>query len=433
VRESTRRAAHIARVLTRHGLGYLVDVTGLEHLVRRHTHRGDSRGPEHLRQALEELGPTFVKLGQLLSTRADLIPPAYEAELTRLQDSAAPVAFSTVARSVEAALGRPIGEAFSRFDREPLAAASIGQVHAAALPDGSEVAVKVRRPRIAHQIDEDLELLRRLAAVAERRWPLADRYDPVGLADEFATTLRGELDYEREGASADRIRAELAVGAGVHVPRVHWDRTTTEVLTLERVSGRKITDVEGLDADGLDRTGVARTFCDMYIQMVFVHGFFHADPHPGNVFVQGDGTLALVDYGMVGQVDDATRRSLGAVLVALAIADADGLAAAMSDLGIAPSRDDATALRNHLAEFMATYRHATLEELQLRVILGDMLAVVRRHHLRLPHQLALLLKTVTTCEGVALQLDPRFELLPLLIPYASMLQQPSTLQHPLAE
>jgi ubiquinone biosynthesis protein len=422
VRESTRRAAHIARVLTRHGLGYLVDVTGLEHLVRGHAH-GAPPGPEHLRVALEELGPTFVKLGQLLSTRPDLISPAYEAELARLQDGALPVPFPEIARSVEAALGRPIHEAYARFDPEPLAAASIGQVHAAALPDGSEVAVKVRRPEIARDIDEDLELLQRLALVAQRRWPLAERYDPVGLAHEFETTLRGELDYEREGISADRIRTELAGNPSVHVPRVHWDRTTNQVLTLERVNGRKITDVQGLAADGVDRTRVARNFCDMYLHMVFVSGFFHADPHPGNVFVQPDGTLALVDYGMVGRVEDANRKALGAVLVALAIADAESLAAAMAKLGVAPPSDDATALRHDLAEFMATYRQATLGELQIRVILGDMLAVVRRHHLRLPHQLALLIKTVTTCEGVAKQLDPGFEVLPLLMPYASMLQQ----------
>lgn len=422
MRESTRRAAHIARVLTRHGLGYLVDVTGLEHLVRGHPH-DTPPGPEHLRIALEELGPTFMKLGQLLSTRSDLIPPAYEAELTRLQDGASPVPFPQIARSVERALRRPIDEAFSRFETVPLASASIGQVHAAALPDGTDVAVKVRRPHIVRQIDEDLELLQRVARVAQRRWPLADRYDPVGLAREFEATLRAELDYEREGANADRIRAELTGEANVHVPRVHWDHTTTEVLTLELVKGRKITDVDGIAADGVNRTAVARTFCDMYLQMVFVSGFFHADPHPGNVFVQSDGKLALVDYGMVGRVDDAIGHALGAVLIALAVGDADGLAAAMATLGVAPPSSDATVLRDDLADFMATYRHATLQELQIRVILGDMLAVVRRHHLRFPHQLALLMKTVTMCEGVAQRLDPTFELLPLLMPYAAMLQQ----------
>jgi ubiquinone biosynthesis protein len=425
VRDSTRRAARIARILTRHGLGYLVDVVGLEHLVRPHDHRDAHAGPAHLRLALEELGPTFVKLGQLLSTRPDLVPPAYEAELTRLQDSMPPAPYPDVARSVTSALQRPVTEAFATFEREPLAAASIGQVHAATLPDGTPVAVKVRRPRIVGEVDQDLELLGRLAAVAQRRWPLAARYDPVGLAGEFARTLHGELDYHREGTSADRIRAELRANERVHVPTVHWDHCAVDVLTLERVGGRKITDVDALDADGVDRRGVARDFCDMYLQMVFVHGFFHADPHPGNVFVQPDGTIALVDYGMVGHVDDATRRSLGQVLVALVGADADGLAAAMADLGVAPPTDDVSALRDDLAEFMATYRTVALADLQIRVLLGDMLAVIRRHHLALPHQLALLLKTVTTAEGVAQQLDPSFELLPLLVPYAAALGQPA--------
>ncbi|HEY7135966.1 MAG TPA: AarF/ABC1/UbiB kinase family protein [Acidimicrobiia bacterium] len=425
MRDSTRRAARIARILTRHGLEYLVDVVGLEHLVRPHDHQDAKAGPAHLRSALEELGPTFVKLGQLLSTRPDLIPPAYEAELTVLQDSMPPAPWNDVARTLKRALGRPVTDAFATFEREPLAAASIGQVHAATLTDGTPVAVKVRRPHIVAQVDQDLELLDRLATVAQRRWSLAARYDPVGLAHEFARTLHGELDYHREGTSADRIRTELRANDRVHVPLVHWDHCATDVLTLERVGGRKITDLEGLDADGVNRTRVARDFCDMYLQMVFVHGFFHADPHPGNVFVQTDGTIALVDYGMVGHVEDDTRHALGRVLVALVGADADGLAAAMADLGVAPPSDDVTALRDDLAEFMGTYRTATLADLQVRVLLGDMLAVIRRHHLTLPHQLALLLKTVTTAEGVAQQLDPSFELLPLLVPYAAALEQPA--------
>ncbi len=422
----TKRAARIARVLARHGLGYLVDVVGLEHLVRRHDHTdAETAGPEHLREALEDLGPTFVKLGQLLSTRADLVPPAYENELTRLQDAAPPVAYTTVARTVKRALGRPVDQAFASFEREPIAAASIGQVHGAVLHDGARVAVKVRRPRITDIVDEDLDLITRLAEVAQRRWSLAARYDPVGLAQEFATTLRGELDYRREGESADHIRRELASTGLVHVPVVHWDHTTTEVLTLERIDGRKITDVDGLDADGIDRAAVARRFCDVYLQMVFVHGFFHADPHPGNVFVEPDGTVALVDYGMVGRVGTSTRQSLGKVLVALVGMDADALAAAMAELGVAPSADDARPLRDDLAEFLVNYGDKPLAELEIRSLLGDMLAVVRRHHLRLPHELALLLKTVMTCEGVAEQLDPGFELLPLLVPYASTLQQPA--------
>ena len=424
MRDTTRRAAQIARVLARHGLGYLVDAVGLEHLVRRHDHATtEAAGPEHLREALEELGPTFVKLGQLLSTRSDLVPPAYEAELTRLQDAAPPVAYTTVAKTVKRALGHTVDEAFASFDRTPIAAASIGQVHGAVLHDGSRVAVKVRRPHITETVDEDLELIARLADVAQRRWALAARYDPVGLADEFATTLGRELDYRREGESADHIRREFAGSDQVHVPVVHWDHSTTELLTLERIDGRKITDVEGLDADGIDRADVARRFCDVYLQMVFVHGFFHADPHPGNVFVEADGTVALVDYGMVGRVAAGTRESLGKVLVALVGMDADALATAMADLGVAPSTEDAGPLRDDLAEFLGNYGDRPVAELEIRALLGDMLAVVRRHHLRLPHELALLLKTVMTCEGVAQQLDPGFELLPMLVPYASTLQQ----------
>ena len=358
-----------------------------------------------------------MKLGQVLSTRPDLLPPTYEVELAELQDAAPPVPWSEVRAALERGLGAPPEEAFGRLDTTPLAAASIGQVHAGLLADGTDIIVKVRRPGVVEQVEVDLALIDAASRVLARL-PIVRRFDPVGLAHEFASTLRRELDYTLEAANAERLRAELSSMQGVEVPMIVWDLTTESVLTETRVFGAKIDDQTAIDALALDRPAVARRFADAYLTMVFVNRFFHADPHPGNVFVTADGTITFVDFGMVGEVDAATGDGLVAVLGALVSADAAGLAAALLHLGIATVDADRTGLERDLDALLATYRDQRLEDLHLARLVADLMGVVRRRNLLLPSRIALLLKTVVMCEGVAAQLDPDFRLLPLLVPYA---------------
>lgn len=258
------RYREIAEVLARHGLGFLSGITGLErwvpfhHGVLGHEPRGmPYTNPEHLRLAFEQLGPMFIKLGQLLSTRSDLLPPEYLQELARLQDGAPPVPVETVRRLVQQELGDVPEELFAGFDGEPLASASIGQAHAAILKDGTRVVVKVRRPGVVARIQEDLEILQNLTAQAARRWEAADDDDLTGLAEEFARTLRAELDYLQEGRNAERFAGNFAGDPDIHIPRVFWRTTTSRVLTLERISGVKIDDLEGLDRAGIDRRPLA--------------------------------------------------------------------------------------------------------------------------------------------------------------------------------
>jgi ubiquinone biosynthesis protein len=383
-------------------------------------------GPEHLRRALEELGPTFMKLGQVLSTRPDLIPPDYEAALALLQDAAPTVPTTDIVGAVESALGQPLRQTFGVFEPVPIAAASIGQVHAATLPDGTEVAVKVRRPRVVEQVTVDLALLDRLAEVAGRRSAIARRYDPVGLAREFGATLLAELDYPREGRNAELVAASFADDEHVHVPRVFWELTRDGVITEERIRGIKVDDLRALDASGLDRTRIARTLVDAYLSMVFVTGFFHADPHAGNVFVEMDGRIAFVDFGMMGSMTRHTGRGLGTMLIALVAADAGKMADGLLGLGIACDDVDRGAFERDLARFLEQYSNRPLEQLHLGPLIGDVMSVVRAHRLRLPSDLALLLKTVMMCEGVAAQLDPAFELIPHLLPYAARLASDQT-------
>jgi ubiquinone biosynthesis protein len=426
MQSSSGRAREVAFVFVRHGLDSLLELFDLRVLLPgiHHAPPGTARtGAVQLRLAFEELGPTFMKLGQVLSTRPDLVPPDYEAELARLQDAAPTVPSGDIVVAVEASLGRPLHEAFARFDLVPLAAASIGQVHAATLPDGSDVVVKIRRPRVLEQVNIDLDLLNRLAAVAARRSAFAERYDPVGLAHEFGATLLSELDYMHEGHNAELLATGFDGDERVHLPKVFWGHTRGDIITEERIRGIKIDDLRALEAGGIDRRAIARLFADTYLSMVFVHGFFHADPHPGNIFVESAQRIGLVDFGMVGKVGPETRRGLGTILLALVASDAAGMADGLLRLGIACEGVDRPDLEKDLAGIIQRYNCVPLEQLRIGPLLIDLMRVVRAHRLRLPSDLALLIKTVMMCEGVAAQLDPGFELVPMLVPYASRLPE----------
>jgi len=415
------RSRQIASVLVSHGWDYLTS-SGHSSLEKSLLHRTSAQSrPEHLRSALEELGTTFIKLGQILSTRADLLPPDYLAELIKLQDAAAPVPFEDIREALEAELGQPIGSVFLNFDPEPLASASIGQAHVALLPDGTEVVVKVRRPGVVEQVNEDLEILKELAATASRHWEFADRYDLVGLVEEFSQTLRSELDYIREGHSAERFAANFADDSSIHIPRVFWETTTSRVLTLERIRGVKINDLDGLDQQGTDRRWLAEHATNVVLKMVCEDGFFHADPHPGNFFIEKNGAIGLIDFGMVGVLDERTQERLADLLIAINEQNADRLVDVFLDLGVTRKRIDRASLRRDVEHLLATYWGLPLGELKVTALLNDVFAVMRRHHLHLPSNLALLLKTVIMIEGLGVNLDPDFHLATPLAHYTERL------------
>ncbi len=367
------------------------------------------------------MGPTFVKLGQILSTRAELLPPEYQLELARLQDSAPPVAESLITDVIRQELGHEPGEVFATFDMVPLASASIGQAHAATLADGTEVVVKIRRPGAVEQIEVDLEILQNLAAHASRHWEAAADYDLVGIAAEFAQTLRAELDYLHEGRNAERFAANFAGEPGVHIPRVFWDTTTSRVLTLERLRGINVNDLAALDAAGIDRRQLAVRAAGLSATMIFDDGFFHADPHPGNLFIEPDGRIGLIDFGMVGEVDDVLRIQLGVLLVAVTGKDPDRLAAALLNLATDHGPVDRAKLREDVVPIIALYRDRALGDIPLGHLIRGLLTILRIHHLRLPREMALLLKMILMTEGMGVHLDPQFRLDEVLSPYANRL------------
>ncbi|HLH74852.1 MAG TPA: AarF/ABC1/UbiB kinase family protein [Chloroflexota bacterium] len=419
------RYRQIAEAFARHGMAYLLSVLGLERFVSfprrlfgRQQHHIPYTRPERVRLVLEELGTTFIKLGQILSTRADLLPPEYQQELAKLQDSAPPVPFEEVEQVVVAELGQPLDRLFQAFAEIPLAAASIGQVHAATLLDGTEVVVKVQRPGVLEQVEEDLGILQNLARAAERRWDLADQYDLVGLAEEFARTLRSELDYVHEGQNAERFRSNFSKNPMVRVPRVYWHLTTPRILTLERMRGIKINDLDALDAAGINRTKLAEQASQILLKMIFEDGYYHADPHPGNFFVESSSRIGLVDFGMVGILDEHSQDELAALLFAVTTHNTDRVVETLIELGVARERIDRFHLRSDLDHLIARYYDRPLGEISFAALLTDALALIREHRLGLPAHLALLVKTLIVGEGLARQLDPSFNLTTVLVPYA---------------
>ena len=413
------RSRQIAGVLLSHGWDFLRN--NEQRITRANTSIAVNARPLHLRLALEELGTTFIKLGQILSTRADLLPPEYLVELSKLQDGAAPVPFEEIQEVLAAELGQPIEHIFAQFDPVPLAAASIGQAHTATLGDGTEVVVKVRRPGVVEQVNEDLEILKELAATAGRHWSFADQYDLTGLVEEFSQTLRRELDYIREAHSAERFAVNFATDSHIHVPRVFWEATTSRVLTLERIRGVKINDLKALDEQGTDRRWLADYATNVVLKMVCEDGFFHADPHPGNFFIEPNGTIGLIDFGMVGVIDEQTQELLAELLITINHQDADRLVDVFLDLGVTQKRIDRASVRRDIDQLLTTYWGLPLGELKVTALLNDVYTIMRRHHLHLPSNLALLLKTVIMIEGLGVTLDPDFHLPKVLTPYTERL------------
>lgn len=422
------RYQEISEVLARHGLGFLMRITGLERWVPFHQgllgHERRTQpytNPDHLRLALEELGPTFIKLGQLLSTRPDLLPLRYQTELAKLQDGAPPVPGATVRQLIREELGAEPDEVFVDFTLEPLASASIGQAHAATLHDGTHVVVKVRRPDVIPTIEADLDILQNLAVQISRRWDAAADYNLPGIAAEFAQTLRAELDYLQEGRNAERFAHNFAADPGVHIPRVFWETSTSRVLTLERIVGMKVNDLEALDRAGIDRAALALRSAGTAVKMVFEDGFFHADPHPGNLFIESDGRIGLIDFGMVGEVNDKLRGQLGILLSALARSDPDRVGSALLNLSVTRQPVDRSRLRADLTRFISLYEGRQLSQIEIGPLITEAVALLRTYHLQMPQELAKLLKMMIMAEGIGVELDPRFNLGGVLAPYAKKL------------
>ena len=412
-RSKDERYREIVATLARHGFGIIGD-----HFVDDDDERERSRA-ERLRQACEELGPMFIKLGQMLSTRGDLLPEAYRVELAKLVDSVPPLPLDVVAGVIREELGAAPDAIFASFDPEPIGSASIGQVHTARLVDGRDVVVKVRKPDVETLVQLDLEILAELIDTWGPRFPAFEQYDARGVLREFGESLLAELDYRREAANERFFRTVFANEPGFSIPDVVGEFSTGRVLTHERVDGRKISDVAGLA--GRRRASVAQRVARFVLEPAFEHGVFYADPHAGNLMIQADGALAIVDFGTVGRLTPQARRRVAGMFLAISRRDAERLTDRLIEV-TAPRRPiDRTALTSDVERLLERYVDVSFDDVPLGNALGELLHVLRRHALRLPSNLAALIRALIMCEGILQTLDPETSLTDYLQPMAGKL------------
>ena len=415
-----RRFSQIGRVLVRHGFGFVFD-------VRRD--RREKKGLQEffapnfgarLRRSLDDLGPTFVKFGQLLSTRSDILPEGVLFELQKLQDTAKPMPSGTAQTIVERELGAPVEEVFASFDPDPLGSASIGQVHRAVLRGGEVVAIKVQRPEAPSRVESDLELMREFADFLDRRFGQRILVDVRGLVAEFETVIRRELDYRAEAANARRFAADFAETAVV-IPKVYLELSTSRVLTLQYVEGTRFRDIRPLSLTPSERRRVASMGADAIFKMAFEDGFFHGDPHPGNLLLTPEGDLALLDFGMIGYMSRGDIEALSRLFIAVVQRDAAAALRGLESLGVRYASEVRADLVRDLREFLNKYSGLSVGEVTLGQALSELIALARRYRLRVPPVFPLLTKALVTAEGLARAIDPTINVYEVAQPYARRL------------
>jgi ubiquinone biosynthesis protein len=422
---SIRRYRQIGRVLFKYGFDHLLEYLNLsdfmargKKIFRRSEIKIAQLSPaERMRLALEELGPSFVKLGQLLSTRPDVLPKIYITEFSKLQDMVPSFSFAEVRNQIRAELGGEIEDIYSSFETVPIAAASIAQVHRARLTSGEEVVVKVRRPDVVDLVETDIDVLMGLAFLAERHLPGSDIYDPVGLVREFSRTIRREMDFAREGLTIEKIAGNFAGDKTLYFPKVFWEKTSKGILTLEYIDGIKVSDLPALEKAGLDRSLIAKRGADAFLKMVLLHGFFHGDPHPGNVFILPENTICLLDYGMVGRLDKELKGYLVDLLLAIIKRDVEEVISLLNYSGDLPDQLNIRALKRDLAEFIDSYYEIPLQEIEVGRILMEFIEIITTYQIKFQPDLMLLTKALITIEGMGRELDPRFDMIEHLRPF----------------
>lgn len=418
------RYSQIVGVLLDEGLENFIDVTGLGRFrprgvrVRRRANGEPEPIEVRVRHTVERLGPTAIKIGQALSTRPDLLPPDVAHELRSLQDAVDPLDFEQIRPVIEAELGGTVDEVFAEFDREPLASASIGQVHAAVLPDGSRVVVKVQRPGVRELVETDLDIMMTQARFLTDRSDFGDKYDIAAIASEMVTAIRGELDYVAEAGNAERLGWAFRDDETVAFPKVYWEYTTSRVLTLEHFEGVRMNRIDLLDEAGFDRAELARRGIMCYLAQIFHLGFFHADPHPGNLFALPDGRVGFTDFGRVGWLSERCRDELADLLLAIVDNDPRLAVDVMLSVGSNADRVDVPAVQREVARLIGKYYNRALGEVRVRELLEDILRLAYDYKMGLPSELAVLLATLAVLEGVGSELDPKFDFVSVTRPFA---------------
>lgn len=414
-----QRYRQIADVLVKYGFGILVEevIPGGRRLRALRRPPGEERSVyERIRLAIEELGPTYIKFGQIMSTRRELLPPELIEELQKLQDQVAPLPFEEI-RPVIRRYCPNLEECFDIIEEEPVAAASLSQVHRAVMRDGRVVALKVQRPGIVDLIETDILILQSFARRVESLFPDLRVYNLRGMVDEFSLQIRRELDFAQDGMNADRLRRNMRGIPGVKIPRVHWEISGTSLLAMDYIEGVRIDDVAAIRAFGLFPEDIADLGFSAYIQQIFVDGLFHGDPHPGNLLVTRRGEIAFLDYGIVGVLRPERRRAFADLLLAMTRTDVAGVIAALERLDVHISPADLDSVKDDLYLVLLDYREMRLEQVNFAIAIRGLTDILRRYHIRVPSNLMLMMKVVVMVIDIGIRLDPSFNFDQRIRPY----------------
>jgi ubiquinone biosynthesis protein len=431
---NVNRVRQIVNVLLKYGFGKLLDQIHLSRFIPFRTRirvfgqwppLKSPTSPERLRMAFAELGPSFIKLAQMLSTRPDLITKPFADEFRKLQDRVPPFPTEEATKIIEEETGLSIGKIFSRLDTKPVAAASIAQVYHGTLLDGSDVVIKVQRPNIEEQIETDVNILTSVAYLMERYIPESAFFNPSGVVEEFARTVRKELDFTEEARNCIRFKRNFSESPDVYIPRIFNEFTTGRVLVMGRIEGVRIDDIEGITKLGLDRVKLARVGVDAYFKQILEDGFFHADPHAGNIFAMPDGRIGFMDFGIVGRVSPELRDTMANTFLALINRDFDKLIEQYIELGLVPEHIDLDVFRREfkadLSDFLEPLYGLTLKELNFAEYMDTVTHLAIKHNLKIPADLLLVNKAMLILENLGRELDPNFNFIAAAEPYATKL------------
>jgi len=432
--KNLKRIREIVNIFIKYGFDYFVQRLGLSGLVSKSekilklkpSKINEMPFPVRIRLALEELGPTFVKLGQILSTRHDLIPSEYIKELQKLQDKVPPFPFKQVEQILKVELGDDISSLYNYFATEPYAAASLGQTHLAELKDGKKVIIKVQRPNIEKIIETDLDILFDLARLTEKHIPASRLYDPVGIVEEFSKIIRLEIDYKNEGRNAERFKKNFKDDKNVYAPKIYWDFCSKRILTMEFLEGIKINELNEIDKMGYDRKEIAKNGVNAFMKQILSDGFFHADPHPGNMLVMKDAIIGFVDFGMMGRLNEETKKKCVALLIAILERNSGKIANEILDFETTSQKNTNTSsLKTDIREMLDQYYDESLKEIKLGELIGQLIEISIKYHIKIPTEFSLLGKSLITIEGIGLELDPDFNFAEIAKPYVNELIQKS--------
>lgn len=423
------RLEHILLVLVEEGFGYIVGKIKLKHKIpitkriKSKLAKKNKLTPEaRLRITLERLGPTFIKFGQLLSVRPDLVPKKYIKEFEKLQDNVPSFSFQKIKNEIEKELGKPINSVFRSFDKKPVASASISQVHKAVLKNGDKVAVKVQRLNVQKIMETDVEIMFYIAKLAEKYSPQIAKYSPVSIVKEFAEWTKNELDFRIEAENAHRFYRNFEGVRTVKIPKIYDDYTTSRILILEYIDGIEIRNIKEIKKAGLDLDKIIKNGFDAILTQVFIHGFFHADPHPGNMLVLKNNVIAFVDFGIVGYFDEDLKRKSIDLLYGIIKKDTDQIVQTFLDLGVVEEdKVDINSFRNEIRDAIRPLKGSQLRNIRLSFVLEEVLDVALRYKIKIPLDFVLFGKTIITLEGVGLEYDPNFKFMDEIQPFAERL------------